>query len=74
MPTDVHLCKQVFEGLLTYSKVKKINRGYITRYAIKLTLRDQNYSYMIIEGIKIILILTIKYTYSSYSRYVWSHI
>ena len=42
MPTDVHLWKQVFEGLVTYSKVKRINRGYITRYTVKLTLKDQN--------------------------------
>ena len=42
MPTDVHLGKQVFEGLVTFSKVKRINRGYITRYSIKLTLRDQD--------------------------------
>ena len=32
---------------------------------IKLTLRDQDYSYMIIEEIKFIIIITIKYTYSS---------
>ena len=48
----------VCEGLLvTYSKVKRINRGYITRYTIKLTLRDQeNSNMMIIEEIKIIIV------------------
>ena len=30
--------KQVFEGLVTYSKVKRINRGYVTHYTLKLTL------------------------------------
>ena len=44
MPTDIHLWKQVFEGLVTYSKVKRMNRGYMTRYTIKLTLKDQDYS------------------------------
>ena len=33
----------MFEGLVTYSKVKRINRGYVTHYTIKLTLRDQDY-------------------------------
>ena len=28
----------MFEGLVTYSKVKRINRGYVTHYTIKLTL------------------------------------
>ena len=53
-----------------------INRGYIARYTIniKLTLRDQDYSNMIIEEIEISFVIVIKYTYSSYSRYVWSHI
>ena len=53
----------MFEGLLTYysKKVKRINRGYIIRYTIKLTLRDRDYSNMIIEGIKIIIVITIKY-------------
>ena len=27
----------VFEGLVTYSKVKRINRGYVTHYNLKLT-------------------------------------
>ena len=27
MPIDIHLWKQVLEGLVTYSKVKRINRG-----------------------------------------------
>ena len=40
----IHLSKQVFEGLVTYSKVKRINRGYVTHYTIKLTFRDQDYS------------------------------
>ena len=36
--------KQVLEGfLVTYNKVKTINRGYITRYAIKFTIKDQDY-------------------------------
>ena len=48
MPTDIHLWKQVFESLVTYSKVKRINRGYITCYTRKLTLRDQGCSNMII--------------------------
>ena len=31
--------KAVFEGLVTYSKVKRINRGYVvTHYTLKLTL------------------------------------
>ena len=56
----------MFEGLVTHSKVKRINRGYITLYTIKLTLRDQDYSNMIIEEINIIIIVTtMKYTYSS---------
>ena len=42
MPTDVYiyLRKQVFESLVTYSKVKRINRVYVTHYhyTIKLTL------------------------------------
>ena len=34
---------QVFEGLITaYSEVKRINRGCITRYTIKLPLRDHD--------------------------------
>ena len=42
MPTDVELyiyksrCLKV--KLHTVSKVKRINRGYVTHYAIKLTL------------------------------------
>ena len=28
----------VFEGLVTYSKVKRINRGYVTHCTMKLTL------------------------------------
>ena len=48
-----------------YSKVKRMNRRYVTHYYIKLTLRDQDYSNMIIEDIKIIVVITIKYTYSS---------
>ena len=38
-----------------YGKVKRIkNRGYVTHYTIKLTLRDQDYYYsnMITEEIK----------------------
>ena len=41
MPTDIpgiHLRKQVFEGLVTNSKVKRMNRGYVTDYTVKLTL------------------------------------
>ena len=42
MPTDVpwytFMKAGVFEGLVTYSKVKRINRGYVTHYTIKLTL------------------------------------
>ena len=47
---SIHLWKQVFDGLVTYSsKVKRINRGYGTHYTIKLTLRIRtNYSNMII--------------------------
>ena len=42
--------KQVFEGLVTYSKVKMINRGYyVTHYVYyKTYVRDQEYSNMII--------------------------
>ena len=28
----------MFEGLVTYSKVKRINRGYVAHYTINLTL------------------------------------
>ena len=42
-----------------------INRGYVTRYTIKLTERDHKYSNMIIEEIKIIIVITIKRTYTS---------
>ena len=28
----------MFEGLVTYSKLKRINRGYVTHYTIKPTL------------------------------------
>ena len=41
MPTDVYifLWKQVFESLVTtYSRVKRINRGYVTHYTVKRTL------------------------------------
>ena len=40
MSTDVYIYtrKQVFESLVTYSKVKRINRRYVTHYTIKLTL------------------------------------
>ena len=31
-------CQLMFEGLVTYSKVKRVNRGYVTHYTIKLTL------------------------------------
>ena len=34
---------------VAYSKVKRINRGYVTHYTIKLMLRDQDYSSIIIE-------------------------
>ena len=34
----------MFEGLVTFSKVERIDRGYVTHYSIKLTLRDQDYS------------------------------
>ena len=39
MPTDVYiyLRKQVFEDLVTYRKVKRINRGDVTHDTIKLT-------------------------------------
>ena len=54
---------KVFEGLISYSyKVKRINRGYITRYTIQLTLRGQDYSNMIIEEIKFIIVITTKAT------------
>ena len=36
----------------------------ITWYTIKLTLRDQDYSDMTIEEIKVIIVITIKDTYS----------
>ena len=55
----------MFEGLVTYSKVKRINRGCATRYTIKLPLRDQDYSNMIKEDINITNVITIKDTYSS---------
>ena len=32
--------KQVFEGLVTYSKVKRINRGYVTHYTINISIVD----------------------------------
>ena len=40
----------MLDGLVTYSsKVKRINRGYVTHYTIKLTLGIRtNYSNMII--------------------------
>ena len=47
MSTDILsilLGKQVFEGLVTYRKVKRINRRYDTHYTIKLALRHQDYS------------------------------
>ena len=31
----------MFEGLVTYSKIKRMNRGYVTHYAIKLTLENR---------------------------------
>ena len=46
MPTDIP--RYTF-SLVTYSKVKRINRGYVTHYTIKLALRDQDYSSMVIE-------------------------
>ena len=49
----------MFGGLVTYSKVKRINRGYTTRFTIKL--RDHDYSNIIIGGIRIISGITIKY-------------
>ena len=50
----------MFGGLVTYSKVKRINRGCFTRCTIKL--RDQDCSNMIIGGIRIIIsVITIKY-------------
>ena len=50
----------MFGGLVTYyCKVKMINRGYVTRYTIKL--RDQDYSNIIIGGIRIIIVITINY-------------
>ena len=36
----------------------------LLHYTIKLTLKDQDYYDMIIEGMKIIIVITIKYTYS----------
>ena len=48
----IYESRLLFEGLVTYSKVKRINRGYVTHYTIKLTLRDQDYSNIIIEGVK----------------------
>ena len=47
MPTDIHLRKQVLEGLVIYSKFKRINRGYVILRTIKLTSRDQDYNNMI---------------------------
>ena len=40
MSTDVYIYiwKRVFESLVIYSKVKKINRRYVTHYTTKLTL------------------------------------
>ena len=39
MPTDVYIYEsRWFEGLVTYSMVKRVNRGYVTHYTIKLTL------------------------------------
>ena len=32
MPTDLHLSKQMFEGLVTHSKFKRINREYYYYY------------------------------------------
>ena len=32
----------MFEGLVTYSKVKRINCGYVTHYTIKTYVRDQD--------------------------------
>ena len=50
----------MFGGLVAYrKKVKRINRGYITRYTIKL--RDQVYSNIIIGGIRIIIVITVNY-------------
>ena len=38
----------MFEGLVTSSKVERINRGYVTHYTIQTyVIRDQNYSNMI---------------------------
>ena len=54
----------MFEGLVTYSKVKRIIRGYVTHYTIKVTL-----------GIRTNIIVndhsnTIEHTYS-YLRTIW---
>ena len=51
--SDRALLRPARKGLGSYSKVKRINRGYVTHYTIKLTLRDQDYinSSMIIKKI-----------------------
>ena len=39
---------RVFESLVTYSKVKRINRRYVNSLYYKTYVRDQGYSNMII--------------------------
>ena len=40
MPTDVYIyeSRRLKVYIVTYSKVKRINRGYVTHYTVKLTL------------------------------------
>ena len=38
MYTFIYESSQVFESLVTYSKIKRINRRYVTHYTLKLTL------------------------------------
>ena len=61
---------QVFECSVTYSVVKRINRRYVTHYSGVYYktynkgsgLHSNN---MIIEEVKVIIVITIKYTYNS---------
>ena len=41
----IHLLKQVFEDLVTYSKVKRINRGYVTHYCTVLATVQSSFCF-----------------------------
>ena len=62
----IHLWKQVFEGLITYSKVRRINCGYVTHYTVFMysmyVCMVITYSRVCINRLRLPILLVVSWT------------